>query len=74
MGGCTSPCQGRMTCKAWSFKKMVAEAGGLDVMGRIYPRMQILSVPEIFEGKRFDTPGAVGRGDPHQALPLPTTP
>jgi len=57
--------------KLSNFKKLIAEAGDLDVMGRLYPRMQILSVPEIFEGKRFDTPGAVGRGDPQKALALP---
>jgi len=60
--------------KLSNFKKLIAEAGGLDVMGRLYPRMQILSVPEIFEGKRFDTPGVVGHGDPQHALALPTNP
>jgi len=57
--------------KLSNFKKLIADAGDFDVMGRLYPRMQILSVPEILEGKRFDTPGAVGRGDPQQAMALP---
>ena len=35
-----------------------------------YPRMQLLAVPEILEGKRFDTPGAVGKGDPQKRMDL----
>ena len=56
--------------KMHNFKRLMAEAGDLDVMGRLYTRMQILTVPEILEGKRFDTPGAVGRGNPQKALSL----
>lgn len=41
----------------------------LVVMGRLYPRMQILSIPEIFDDRRFDTPGAVGR-KAQQIIPL----
>jgi len=47
-----------------NFERLIADAGSFDVGGRLYPRMQILSVPEILEGKRFDTPGVTGRGDP----------
>ena len=42
----------------------MAGAGDLEAMGKQYPRMQLLAVEEILEGKRFDTPGAVGKGDP----------
>lgn len=57
--------------KLRNFAKLMAEAGDLNVMGRHYSKMQILTVPEILEGKRFDTPGAVGRGDPQKTLGLP---
>ncbi len=40
-----------------------AEAGGLEIQGaaRVYPRMQILSVPEILLGNRLETPTVVGK-------------
>ena len=49
--------------KMQNFQKLMAEAGDLQVerTARPYPRMQILSVPEILEGKRFDTPTPMGR-------------
>ena len=49
--------------KMQNFQKLMAEAGDLEVArtARPYPRMQILSVPEILEGKRFDTPTPMGR-------------
>ena len=42
--------------RARNFNKFMASAGDLDIMGVKYPRMQILSVEDILEGKRFDTP------------------
>ena len=56
--------------KRASFGREMAAAGDLDVMGMPYPRMQLLTVAEILEGKRFKTPGAVGRGAAQSALPL----
>lgn len=49
--------------KLRNFHKLMAEAGDLEVKdaARPYPRMQILSVPEILEGKRFDTPTVFGK-------------
>ena len=49
--------------KMRNFQRLMAEAGDLEVEGsaRPYPRMQILSVPEILEGKRFDTPTVMGK-------------
>ena len=55
--------------KSRNFRKFMASAGDLDVLGVKYARMQMLTVTEILEGKRFHTPGAVGRVD-QQALPL----
>ena len=36
---------------------------------RDYPKMQILSVPEISEGKRFETPTPMGQTQSAQKLP-----
>ena len=48
--------------KERNFKKLMAGAGDLEVHGMHYPRMQLLTVEEILEGKRFTTPNvAVGR-------------
>ena len=49
--------------KMQNFQKLMSEAGDLEVArtARPYPRMQILSVPEILEGKRFDTHTPMGR-------------
>ena len=55
--------------KGRNFRKFMAEAGDRDVLGMKYARMQVLTVAEILEGKRFHTPGAVGRAN-QQALPL----
>lgn len=47
------------------------DAGFLDVSGVRYPKMQILTVPEILEGKRFITPSvAKARTVVQPSLPL----
>jgi len=56
--------------KLRNFTRFMAGAGDMEVMGKQYARMQLLTVPEILEGKRFDTPGAVGKGDPQKRLDL----
>ena len=58
--------------KRANFSREMAVAGDLDVFGVSYPRMQLLTVEEILEGKRFNTPGAVGRASPQAPLPLLT--
>ncbi len=55
--------------KERNFREFMADAGDLDVLGMKYARMQILTVEDILEGKRFNTPGAVGRVD-QSVLPL----
>ena len=45
--------------KEQNFRRFMAEAGDMDVLGLKYPRMQMRSVLEILDGKGFDTPGAV---------------
>lgn len=54
--------------KAKNFHKWAAAAGDLDIKHAVrrYPRMQILSVPEILEGKRFQTPTPMGRTETGQ--------
>lgn len=47
--------------KLANFHKEMGEAGDLDVNGVLYSRMQILTVSDILEGKRFNTP-SVARG------------
>ena len=48
--------------KMKNLRREMAQAGDLDVLGVKYPRMQLLAVAEILEGKRFHTPGVAGRG------------
>ena len=45
-----------------NFRRFMSEARDVQIGQAQYPRLQMLSVPEILEGKRFDTLGAVGRG------------
>ena len=53
-----------------NFEREMAAAGDLEGDGGYYPRMQILTVREILEGKRFKTPWVAGRGDPNPRLPF----
>ena len=39
----------------------MAEHGALDVLGVRYPRMQMLTVPEILAEDRFTTPSVAAR-------------
>jgi len=56
--------------KKRNFVKEMASAGDLDVMGKKYPRIQILTVSEILEGNLFNTPSVSARGDAQRVLPL----
>ena len=57
--------------KERNFKKLMAGAGDLEVHGMHYPRMQLLTVEEILEGKRFATPNvAAGRREAQPRLPV----
>ena len=49
--------------KMRNFQQFMASAGDLEVKdaARPFAKMQILSVPEILEGKRFDTPTVFGK-------------
>jgi len=59
--------------KMSNFKREMAQAGDLDVNGVKYEKVQILTVADILDGKRFDTPSRVfGRGKQDPVLPLGT--
>ena len=45
-----------------NWKRFMASAEPLEVHGRTYPSLQVLTVSELLNGKRFDTPSVVGRG------------
>lgn len=45
--------------QAKNFKAEMAEAGSINIDGKNYPRMQLLSVEDILTGKRFNVPGRV---------------
>ncbi|MDE2766010.1 MAG: DNA methyltransferase [Chloroflexota bacterium] len=47
--------------KERNFRRFMAEAGTLEILGIEYPRMQMLTTAEILEGKRFATPTVAGR-------------
>ena len=55
--------------QARNFNRFMAEAGTLEILGIEYPRMQMLSVEEILEGKRFATPTIMGKQVVKPVLP-----
>ena len=57
------------TVKARNFAQFMAEAGTFEVLGIEYPRMQLLTVEEILDGKRFATPTVAGRHETTPRLP-----
>ena len=56
--------------KERNYKRFMAEAGDLDVMGVKYARMQMLTVDQILSGERFLTPSVAGRRHAQGVLPL----
>ena len=55
--------------QARNFARFAARAGTLDVLGYEYPRLQVLTVDEILDGRRFNTPSVVGRHEAQPVLP-----
>ncbi len=47
--------------QARNFAQFTADAGTLEILGIEYPRLQVLTVEEILNGKRFNTPTVAGR-------------
>ena len=48
--------------KEQNFRREMAQSGDVRIGQAAYPVLQMLTVADIFDGKRFNTPGAVGRG------------
>ena len=44
-----------------NFNRFMADAGTVELWGNEYPTMQLLTVGEILDGKRFKTPAVQGR-------------
>jgi len=57
------------TTKARNFARFMADAGSMEILGIEYPRMQMLTVAEILEGKRFKTPTVQGRHELEPRFP-----
>ncbi len=43
-----------------NFDDVCRDYGDIEINGKPYPRLQILTVPEILEGKSFKVPGVLG--------------
>ena len=57
--------------KLQNFKSEMAQAGDLEVNGIKYPRMQLLSVADIFDGRGFQVPSpAKGKREAEPNLPM----
>ena len=61
------------TVKERNFRKFMAQAGQVDVFGMQYPRMQMLTVQDLLDGKRFHAPSGVVRGSRQGVLLSPLT-
>ena len=55
--------------KARNFNRFMADAGTIELWGNEYPKMQVLTIEEILEGKRFATPTVVGRHTQSPRMP-----
>ena len=52
-----------------NFIRFMADAGAIELWGNEYPRMQLLTVGEILDGKRFRTPTVAGRHELSPRMP-----
>ncbi len=57
------------TVRERNFRQFMAGAGDLVIDGIDYPKMQMLTIADILEGKRFHTPSVAGRGLSQPTLP-----
>ena len=57
------------TVKARNFARFMGDAGSLEILGIEYPKMQLLTVAEILDGKRFKTPTVQGRHELEPRMP-----
>ena len=52
-----------------NFNRFMADAGTVELWGNEYPTMQLLTVGEILDGKRFNTPTVQGRHELEPRIP-----
>ncbi|MXW36416.1 MAG: site-specific DNA-methyltransferase, partial [Chloroflexi bacterium] len=52
-----------------NFRKEMASAGHVELWGNEYPAMQILTVSDLLDGKRFQTPTVMGKHTPEPRMP-----
>ena len=57
------------TVQTRNFQRFMGEAGTLNILGIDYPRLQMLSVEEILDGRRFKTPTVAGLHVPQPRIP-----
>ena len=57
------------TVKDRNFNRFMADAGTIELWGNEYSKMQILTIEELLEGKRFATPTVVGRHTQSPRMP-----
>ena len=55
--------------QAANFAREMGKAGEVEIAGVRYPCMQLLTVPELLAGQRFETPQPAGLHQPQPALP-----
>ena len=55
--------------QARNFERCMGEAGTLNILGMEYPKVQLLTVAEFLNGKRFHTPTVAGKHEPQPVLP-----
>lgn len=53
-----------------NFRKTMAMAGHVEIDGKVYPRIQLLTVAQILDGARFAMPSPAGRTDSGYASDL----
>ena len=52
-----------------NFRQEMASAGVIELWGNEYPRMQMLTIQELLEGKRFRTPTVMGKHTTEPRMP-----
>ncbi len=57
-----------------NFRKTMAMAGHVEIDGKVYPRIQLLTVAQILDGARFAMPSPAGRTDSGYASDLLNAP
>lgn len=55
--------------KERNFRREMADAGVVELWGNEYPRMQMLTVQQLLDGKRFETPTLMGKHTLEPKLP-----